>query len=470
MCGIVGVVGKIYAKERSVFKLLSELDTIRGKDSTGVCTVSDVMGQWATLKDSTTPYELFEDSGFVKMMSKPLSMAYCHNRAATKGAVSVDNAHPFHHGDIIGCHNGTLWSTNNLDGHGKFAVDSENIFYDMSKNGHLQTIKKLRGPFALCWYDAKLGTVNLVRNADRPMHYCFSIDGATLFWASESWMLSVATDRVGIKHGEIQSLPVKTLLSIKVPTCPADKVFSVESTQEVVEFWEAPKFQGNQNVWYNHRNDYGDWRGQNKKTNNIKNIWKLANLNKRFIGEVIEFSPIKLIKKGNLEYVECDVLNQAACPELRVFSTEGSRLVNRLLNGNHLFSGTVKNCTVYGEEAYIVCDNRSIKEVEDLQDLIDEELAIQDGEFKEIVGTGLALLDANNENLPEKIFTGFNGRNLSRQDYLRLTSLGCASCGDFATEKDEKDILWVGEEDWFCKQCKTTSFAQQYYAHSGGKK
>src|SRR3546814_9081479 len=53
---------------------------------------------------------------------------------------------------------------------------SENIFYDMSRNGAKATIAKLQGAFALCWYDESNRTVNLVRNSQRPMYYAYTKD------------------------------------------------------------------------------------------------------------------------------------------------------------------------------------------------------------------------------------------------------------------------------------------------------
>src|SRR3546814_19281002 len=91
---------------------------------------------------------------------------------------------------------------------------SENIFYDMSRNGAKATIAKLQGAFALCWYDESNRTVNLVRNSQRPMYYAYTKDHKTLFWASESWMLHVAMQRVGIDRDDIHFLTEGQLLTV----------------------------------------------------------------------------------------------------------------------------------------------------------------------------------------------------------------------------------------------------------------
>src|SRR3546814_11475199 len=88
---------------------------------------------------------MFSTKDFGDLMKRTHLMLFGHNRAATKGAVNQENAHPFNHGDIVGCHNGTLYNVTNLDDHKDFKVDSENIFYDMSRNGAKATIVKQIG-------------------------------------------------------------------------------------------------------------------------------------------------------------------------------------------------------------------------------------------------------------------------------------------------------------------------------------
>src|SRR3546814_19884631 len=100
MCGIVGAVGKIYSKEEDVFKLLSQFDIIRGQDSTGICSVTKNDNDWLTLKNVGNSYDMFSPKDFGDLMKRTHLMLFGHNRAATKGAVHQENAHPFNHGEI----------------------------------------------------------------------------------------------------------------------------------------------------------------------------------------------------------------------------------------------------------------------------------------------------------------------------------------------------------------------------------
>lgn len=445
MCGIVGMVGKITAKEENAFKILSKLDTIRGEDSTGVCSVTKTFGDWAYLKNVGTAFDFFEDKEAVKMMNRQHAMLFGHNRAATRGVVNVDNAHPFRCGDFVGCHNGTLHVTSNLEDHKRFRVDSENIFHDMSINGHVETLQRLRGAFALCWYDIKGHTVNLVRNWERPMTYCFSEDHKTMFWASEAWMLHVALKRVDIKYEEPQQLDTRKLLKVKVPTVMPYAVDKVEAEITDVEFYKEPVVVTN-NFWSKVRQEEKESK-KSKKANNVTSINKLkgvASYSKRYMGEVVNFSCAGLAKKGNLEYLSCEIVDDESAPEIRVFMPTESGLGLDLLTSPGTFKGKVKAVTVYGNECYLVCDNRTIEPVEEGGEIVKQ------GEKDHLP----ALLSMN--------FTVFGGEKTNTAEFLRRTSFGCMVCGDIGLVKDADELLWVGKEDYFCKNCKNGQLAAQY--------
>lgn len=453
MCGIVGVVGKITAKEENAFKILSKLDTIRGEDSTGICSVTKSFGDWAYLKDVGTAFQFFETSDTQKLMNRSHLMLFGHNRAATKGVVNADNAHPFLHGDYVGCHNGTLWAVSNLEDYKKFDVDSENIYYDMSINGHLETLKKLRGAFALCWYNSRHHTVNLVRNSDRPLYTCNSTDGKTMFWASEAWMLHVALSKLGLAHDEPKLLEVQKLLTIDVPIVGAYQTEALKKEEVLVEFYKEPVRANSfwSYVTGSHEDDKkakkeskkGDKEEKVVPINRVKNV---GNYNARFMSKIITFSCCGLVRKGNLEFLKCELVGVTdPAPELRVFTPEKSELGENLLTSPKLFQGKVKAVTVYGNECYLVCDNRTIHEIEE-----NEEEIVQQGE-KDNVPAMLSLS-----------FTGFKGEKINLSEYLKRTSTGCMCCGNVVTVKNADELMWVGEDDYFCQNCKNTQLAAQY--------
>ena len=114
MCGLVGFVteaGYTLATDRKSF--ITEgliVDTLRGEDSTGVMYGAPKCTLAGYYKQAVDGYTFTEDDKFKKLrdsVGKHRFMAG-HNRAATRGAVTADNAHPFREGDVTLVHNGTL--------------------------------------------------------------------------------------------------------------------------------------------------------------------------------------------------------------------------------------------------------------------------------------------------------------------------------------------------------------------------
>lgn len=195
MCGIVAVVGKITASERTAFTELLYLDAVRGWDSTGVFNAK-ADGSTMMFKQASVPTEFLQRTQAKKVIGEQGVYALVgHNRAATKGLVNDDNAHPFQHDDVIGVHNGTLRTTHQLPNNTKFVVDSDNLYYAMTQEGIDTLIPKVNGAYALVWHDAReAGAVYVLRNNERPLWYAHSKDKATCFIASEFPMIVAATD------------------------------------------------------------------------------------------------------------------------------------------------------------------------------------------------------------------------------------------------------------------------------------
>lgn len=214
MCGIVGVCGNILALHEKMFEWLLKLDTDRGPHSTGVLSVTSE-GKRNVVKCLGTPWQLFGDDKYVKLMRKKHKVLLGHNRWATTGAVTARNAHPFTHGHVSGVHNGTLRTQSLLDDHKHYEVDSDNIYYHLSKNSIEDTISKLHGAYCLVWVDAKTQELCMIRNHERPLFFATTEDGKTIFWASEAWMLNIAAGKAGVKIIAPIALPENTLVRLR---------------------------------------------------------------------------------------------------------------------------------------------------------------------------------------------------------------------------------------------------------------
>lgn len=195
----MGVLGDINYTEKKVFQSLLELDTRRGPHSTGVFTVKcDNSVEFD--KRVGTPWEFYKESDTFRggNFNGTLKALVGHNRFATIGDVTQDNAHPFDFDNIIGVHNGTirhmgseLWLEENG---GKFAVDSQMLYAAIEKKGLRDTITNITGAWSCVWWDKVALRLNFFRNADRPMWYTMNKSERNIFFASEPWMLAVALE------------------------------------------------------------------------------------------------------------------------------------------------------------------------------------------------------------------------------------------------------------------------------------
>lgn len=122
-----------------------------------------------------------------------------HNRKATTGAINSENAHPFHEGNIVLVHNGTL-----RGGHKQLAnteVDSHAVCHSFNEKGAIETIKTLDAAFAFIWWDIEKSKLFAVRNDERPLSMVVTEDAYVL--VSEAWMAQALLGREGRKVLEV---------------------------------------------------------------------------------------------------------------------------------------------------------------------------------------------------------------------------------------------------------------------------
>jgi len=197
MCGHVGLAGALKLRDENTMKRLLMNDYFRGPDSTGIACVKDDNTEVKIAKIASNPINLFDTLRYKAAANAYNCKAFIgHNRAATKGAVNDVNAHPYQRGHITGAHNGTLttesWDELQKVLGEKTGTDSEAIFGCIEKIGIDDTVKLLQGAWALVWHDAKEGTLNFLRNKERPFWYAYDKDFKLLLWASEHWMIRAA--------------------------------------------------------------------------------------------------------------------------------------------------------------------------------------------------------------------------------------------------------------------------------------
>ena len=202
MCGIVGVItGDKWGFNKEAldsFELMLYMDTLRGEDSTGVFLV-ERNGNVHIAKQVGDGAAFLRSKEWKDLRGMAFSSGWAligHNRKATKGSITDENAHPFWVDDkIVLVHNGTV------NNHKKMAdteVDSHAIANAISKSTDVgTTIQEIDGAFALVWCNADENTVSVVRNDERPLHH--NMTKGTWLISSEADILEFAVNRAGAK-------------------------------------------------------------------------------------------------------------------------------------------------------------------------------------------------------------------------------------------------------------------------------
>jgi hypothetical protein len=215
MCGIIGLIARtdqgFWQRDADLLEQLLIVNSLRGKDSTGVFTTFRNK-QAEVLKLGSNPFNLFRTKEWADFRTSMVSrgrLVIGHNRAATKGAVTTENAHPFVENNIILVHNGTLWDHSKLSDK-QFDVDSNAIAHALSESPIEEVLPKLRGAYALVWYDTEKQKLFAVRNDERPL---FIIESDNMFvLSSEPMIAALPLSRQNRKIENVVEVPTFELL------------------------------------------------------------------------------------------------------------------------------------------------------------------------------------------------------------------------------------------------------------------
>lgn len=193
MCGLVGMYSEQFltTEERKLLQCLFIASYTRGKDSTGIVTLTKKGDVLYDKQITPSPVYAFgteyaELTNPINNMNGPVCVLG-HTRYGTVGANILSNAHPFETQNFVGMHNGTIFDP--FPGSKEFGTDSEGLLNFMDREGIIPALQYIHKE---CWepaYAIQLMSkgndeVYIVKNEARDLWFTTVSEGQTLVWAS----------------------------------------------------------------------------------------------------------------------------------------------------------------------------------------------------------------------------------------------------------------------------------------------
>lgn len=418
MCGLVGVAGDINQKYDKVFSQLLVVDIIRGVHSTGVFARTG-SGDETVVKKALDAVDFLDLGKVDDIFKKWNKVLMGHNRHATVGNVNHSNAHPFEFDTLVGCHNGTLTNKKDLVDAKDFIVDSENLYHSIEKVGLEETVSTIEGAWALTWWDRKDLTLNFLRNDERPLHFCYSLNRKTLFWASEKQQLAWILDRNNVEHTDIVSLKVHHHMKFTIPK--VGEVFNIEDvvTKDLTHLVKKPAPVG-----------YLGWQGKAEVNAPLVQASEgSAYFRNEEITVVFQGTNKNSYKQEFINAYDVDNPQQ----KVRIFTKVIPKAIKKTLKAGTLIKGDLLSGKISRDAGgYLSLFPHSVKEL-----LMTEEEYNCDGTTQE-------------DTLVDTV-EGFNGKLLDKEEFDKATARGCSWCSDHAEFGD--DVEFISNHEFICESC-----------------
>lgn len=472
MCGLVGCVGDMWQADKKIFNFMLQLDTVRGKHSTGVARIPNQQHERKNVqivKDVGTPYDLMDNmpdefwnrkTGHGELAGD-FAVLMGHNRWATVGKINPDNAHPFEAGNIIGAQNGTLpdfWRKK-LDDHEFYDTDTEALMFNIDLHGVENVLPKISGAWALTWYNREEDTFNIIRNKERPLYFAWKKNGKVMYYASEPWMIYAAADKYGVdlENELCYSFPTDTLYSFKLGSMTT---FNKERiTKTTIKGWEAPPQEKKDNTTYSAT--YGE-RWGNKSAKESANVFNTTTkliapplskyedwAGKKDIFFEFEMTGDVMEDEQRKEFFEAYTIKDRA--PIRIYPSHNHPDLEARLGDTDVstFAAKIKGVKSIGKTGmfYLKIDLDTImvatfkpsyykKGDSHFNDLFD------DDDFVVMIA---------------------NGKTIDRAEWDKRVSNGCSWCNDQPKASECSAIHWLSDSDFLCVDCsKPGSDASQY--------